>query len=262
MKYYYNNEFENIDTENKAYILGLFYSDGFVTYNEEKYNYFSGIKLHIQDLEILNNIKETFNFFNIQLENNCAVLRCNQKKFCQDLIKNGVLPLKSSVNKNKLKFPKLNINLYSHFIRGFFDGDGSVYFMKTNSKNSKGFTFTGDNYFLIKKIQELLWYENIPMKLYYNKYSSSIIKGQKIEFTTLTFSLRVQNKSIIKIASKYLYKNANLFIKRKETIFNTWYEIEKTKCPKCNSTKTSWQIKNKYLKCNNCNSYSKIGCPI
>ena len=41
MKYYYNNEFENIDTPNKAYILGLFYADGFVTYNEEKYRYFS-----------------------------------------------------------------------------------------------------------------------------------------------------------------------------------------------------------------------------
>lgn len=35
MKYYYNNEFEDIDTENKAYILGLFYSDGFVIYNEK-----------------------------------------------------------------------------------------------------------------------------------------------------------------------------------------------------------------------------------
>ena len=134
--------------------------------------------------------------------------------------------------------------------------------MKTNSKNSKGFTFTGDNYSLIKKIQELLWYEKIPMKLYYNKYSSSIIRGQKIDFTTLTFSLRVQNKNIIKTASKYLYKDAELFIKRKENIFNTWYENEKTKCPKCNSVKTAWQIKNKYLKCNNCNNYSKTDCPI
>lgn len=262
MKYHYNNEFENIDTEDKAYILGLFYADGFVTYNEEKYNYFSGIKLHNQDVELLNKIKEKFDFFNIKIEDNHSILRCNQKKFCQDMIKNGVLPLKSSINKNNLKFPKLSSFLISHFIRGYFDGDGSIYFNKNNSKNSKGFTFTGDNYKFIKKIQEILYYEQIPMVLKYNRNSTSIIRGKEVEFNTLTFCLINQNKTIIKKASLFLYKNAELYIERKNIIFNTWYEKIKTPCPKCKSLNTSWQIKNIYLKCNNCKSYSKIDCPI
>lgn len=33
MKINYNSELENIDSPEKAYILGLYYSDGYVTYN-------------------------------------------------------------------------------------------------------------------------------------------------------------------------------------------------------------------------------------
>ena len=100
------------------------------------------------------------------------------------------------------------------------------------------------------------------MKLQYKRGGFSIIRNEPITFKALTFSINSQNKSVIKIASKYLYKNADLYIERKHTVFNTWYEIEKTQCPKCKSFKTCWQIKNKYLKCNTCNNYSTIDCPI
>lgn len=262
MKYFYNNEFKKIDTKEKAYILGLYYADGFVTYKPEKYSYFSGIKLHIKDLELLDRIKKLFPFFNIIKEENVVVLRCNQRLFCEHLITNGVLTRKSSTNKYKLKFPKIPPSLYSHFIRGYFDGDGSIYFNKNNSANSKGFTFTGNNYRFLKKIQEILWYEKIPMKLYYSKNSKSVIRGKEVIFKNLCFSIRNQNSTTIKIASQYLYKGANLYMVRKHLIFNTWKEKPKRpKCPKCNSIKTQWQIKNKYLICRNCNKYSKIVCP-
>lgn len=43
-KYFYNSELAKIDSPEKAYLLGLYYADGFVSYDSEKYSYFSGEK--------------------------------------------------------------------------------------------------------------------------------------------------------------------------------------------------------------------------
>ena len=45
------NFFKKIDTEEKAYILGLFYSDGYVSKGE------SGFELNIRDIDLLVKIK-------------------------------------------------------------------------------------------------------------------------------------------------------------------------------------------------------------
>lgn len=52
-----------------------------------------------------------------------------------DLISNGCVPKKSLI----LKFPEEDIvskELQSHFIRGYFDGDGSLLHSKTSKKIS------------------------------------------------------------------------------------------------------------------------------
>jgi intein-encoded DNA endonuclease-like protein len=43
------------------------------------------------------------------------------------LLSNGVYFRKSTENKELLEFPNIEEHLKSHFIRGYFDGDGSVY---------------------------------------------------------------------------------------------------------------------------------------
>ena len=261
MTYFYNSELSIIDTPDKAYLLGLWFADGFVTYKPNKSSYFAGIKLHIKDLEVVEKIKKKFTFLKISFEKNCCTLRCNQRKFCEDLINNGLYPNKSGTNKDLLKFPDISIELYSHFIRGYFDGDGSIYFNRVNRGNSKGFAFIGNNYKFIKKIQEILWNEGIPMKLNYKRGGESIIRGKKVIFKCLTFTLINQNQGIIRKAEKYLYKNSTLKMDRKFVIFNTWIPTPiKTspKCPKCKSNKTQWQIKNKYVICRNCNKYSFV----
>lgn len=263
MKNFYNREFENIDTPEKAYVLGLWYADGFVSYNKEKYKSFSSVKLHIRDLELLEKIKNNFNFFYIETpkNTNVCILRCNLKLFVNDLINNGIYSNKSGINKDLLKFPNIDFSLYSHFIRGYFDGDGSIYFMNPNGTTNKGFTFTGNNYKFIKKLQEVLWNEGIYMKLNFKRGGESTIREQKIIFKSLTFNLISQNQTIIKKAFKYLYKNSSIHLERKYIKFNTW-EIKKIKtspkCPFCKSDKTQWQIKNKYIICRNCKKYSKI----
>jgi hypothetical protein len=56
-------------------------------------------------------------------------MRINNKELHNDLIKLGCFPRKST----KLPFPVIPQRYLSHFIRGYFDGDGSIHFNKPNT---------------------------------------------------------------------------------------------------------------------------------
>lgn len=115
-----DNYFENINTSNKAYILGFIAADGCVLDNNTLQ-----ITIKKDDIEILNFIKKE-----LQYEGSFAInreiyisLRVKSKKICQDLSKYFIVPRKTKI----LKFPT-NINpiFYKDYIRGYFDGDGSI----------------------------------------------------------------------------------------------------------------------------------------
>jgi hypothetical protein len=52
-KKYNENYFEKIDSEDKAYFLGLICADGCILNNKKTYRYQVALKLHIKDIEIL-----------------------------------------------------------------------------------------------------------------------------------------------------------------------------------------------------------------
>src|SRR3990167_6722771 len=118
-----HNFFENINNQKNAYCLGLWCADGHNLKNEK------GISISIIDLDIIGKIKKCLGYtgpmFKKKLpsEKFSYSLHITSLKLCQDLIKWGCVPRKSYC----LEFPK-NIldNLMSHFIRGFFDGDGCL----------------------------------------------------------------------------------------------------------------------------------------
>ena len=122
-----DNYFSLIDSEDKAYFLGFLYADG---YNNTKKHEVS-ITLQPRDVEILN-------VFNLKLESNKPLrkdgiyikLAIENKKISEDLNNLGCVKAKSHF----LKFPQnLSNELIRHFIRGYFDGDGSVCITKTCS---------------------------------------------------------------------------------------------------------------------------------
>ena len=131
MKEYPRNSdfFENIDTKEKAYWLGFLYADGCLS-NKNRI----AINLSSVDEEHLYKFKKA-----IQYEKDIighSQKEMGEKKFFQsyfcfrdskmyaDLIDKGCIPNKSFY----LKFPydKVPEHLYSHFIRGFIDGDGCI----------------------------------------------------------------------------------------------------------------------------------------
>ena len=121
---------DKIDTPEKAYILGLLYADGC---NDKKYNRIT-LALQMEDTYLLEEIRKLFKsnkelYFtdNSKKKNtkDTKTLVLVSEHLCQVLNDHGMVPEKSLI----LEWPTwLREDLYSHFIRGYFDGDGSINF--------------------------------------------------------------------------------------------------------------------------------------
>lgn len=113
--------FNNIDTEQKAYWLGFMYADGWVMDTNSV-----GLGLKKSDINHLYKYKSFLSYEgNLYEGKNSASLQFRNKKISVDLQRLGCIPRKSL----KLTFPTTNqvpVELVNHFIRGYFDGDGSI----------------------------------------------------------------------------------------------------------------------------------------
>ena len=117
-----HNYFKTIDTEEKAYILGFLYADG---YNSDKQVVISQLE---QDVDILEKINKALDADNqikrkLQSTNNKTVCQLcySSIDMCTDLTNLGCFRNKSLA----CTFPTfLDKSLVRHFIRGYFDGDG------------------------------------------------------------------------------------------------------------------------------------------
>jgi len=146
--------FDNINTQEKAYFLGILYADGYN--NTDRYSV--NLNLKESDKEILvklNNLVQPdkpLQFINMQTNRLNGINVSDQyrlvianKHISKRLVELGCIKTKTF----KLKFPKESIlpeNLYSHFIRGYSDGDGSIGY--TKKKHNGFFNLVGTKEFL------------------------------------------------------------------------------------------------------------------
>jgi len=206
-----NNYFENIDTEKKAYFLGLITADGCIFKNSLI------IYLQEEDGYILEELIKELNYGKVNFKKrvnerckNQKYVQITSKKLIQDLKKYGIIPNKS----HKTYFPEISEKFYSHFIRGVFDGDGSI----SCPKNKSNFTFNiCGNYELISGIQKILVEK---CKLNFTKLSVP-----KKSCPNINVVIYGGNRQCLKIKN-FLYENANIFLTRKQIKFNninlTW----------------------------------------
>ena len=118
--------FDKIDSEEKAYFLGFLYADGS---NYEKRNEIT-LTLQERDKHILdtfsgfiNNGRSLYYYVGKGNRVNYYRLSINSKHMSQRLAELGCMQRKTF----KLEFPDfLREDLIHHFIRGYFDGDGTV----------------------------------------------------------------------------------------------------------------------------------------
>jgi len=139
-KYYLNHWFFDTWTPEMAYVLGLFLSDGNVSFDRKQ----AGIHFCADDYTLLEQVNRVMGSNRpVRIYSNCSYLRFDSPVLCASLIKRGCVPRKSL----KLDFPDVPQEFLSHFVRGYFDGDGSIHF---NKPNTIKISFLGTKLFLDK----------------------------------------------------------------------------------------------------------------
>ena len=220
--------FEKIDNQEKAYVLGLIYSDGNIWKSKQWNSSVITIVQHERDKDILEKILKVLNSdinFVVRVINGTKYysVQIHSTKMGDDLGKLGVHEKKSLT----LAFPDfINDNLFGAFLLGYFDGDGSIWEGKRKKmivKNEKKpgttrerivhnvkFNITGSEKFIIG-LQNVLVekYGFSRTKLNYGK--------AKEEHTHCT--MEYSGRGNIKRLYEIMYKDAPIYGERKRKKF-------------------------------------------
>ena len=134
---------------------------------------------------------------------------------------------KSTDNKELLRLPNLNKELVHHFIRGYFDGDGSVYRQKQgNTKIDIG----GTGFNMITDIVRVLYDNKITVNMTC-KYAG--VSLRKHDY----YVLYTSSDKVSKQFADYVYKDCGeLYLRRKyERLYYIpeYHRMERLTCPIC-----------------------------
>lgn len=225
----YKRELQSIDTQEKAYLLGLFYSDGHVGIGQNQCR----ITLKLEDKELILHLQKLFPFFYIHYDRGTKIEMGNYTKFLKnDLINNGCFPRKSFENKDKLHIPKLKSDLMRHFIRGYFDGDGGCTLSHSGGKTQKRVYIYSASLDFLGEIQKTLSEYNIESNV--STQPTTGIPIYKLGISTLSY----------KRFYKFLYEDCSIYMKRKkskfDSILETKFFVQKVapECKFCGSSNT------------------------
>jgi hypothetical protein len=241
------NFFEEIDTVEKAYFLGLVYADGSVgvVKDSDRGNRYSfRITLQEQDKYILERFRESIgiqrplsiiNPQNKDFPNNRSYrvqrayqLDVNRRDFVLNLVKHGVVPNKTY---EELSIPTMNKDLIPHFIRGYFDGDGCVGIYP--EKNH----YTSHCYF-VSKTKSLL----AEIKDFLKEYD---IESEIKEKDLYHLVLKTRNGNLVKFWDLIKPKNNEITMTRKAEKFAFYSRLlEKSKKEKSGELLGSLEIDN------------------
>lgn len=216
--------FKTINTKDKAYFLGLIYSDGSV--NKQ----LTEMKISLQEKD-----KYILELFSRYIDTNKPLRLIKKKKLHHSNMYNFVIEVKVIVEDLYLLgvhprksweldipgFDTIPEKLYHHFVRGFFDGDGSV---STSKETRKGrnviytkplFSFTGTQE-ACTSLRKLV-NEKIDSK------ATSLTRRYKDkEFSS--YSINWTGVGNAKRFYEYLYKDCgDLFLSRKKEKFEEFF---------------------------------------
>jgi intein-encoded DNA endonuclease-like protein len=197
-----HNYFDVIDTEDKAYWLGFIFADGYI--RERKSGNSLDMKLSLNDKEHLELFKKSIDSTHVIMnmvnevkykggvsKSKLCHIAVYSSKLVESIKKQGVHSRKTFT----IERPNINPELINHFIRGYFDGDGSFTFIEKKCSVSS-FACASDNFrnFLIEELSN----NGINMKYY---------GGIQVQTQNKFDNLKFYN---------YIYKNATIYLKRKK----------------------------------------------
>lgn len=116
-KYHMNETFFDTWSNDLAWFIGLMYADGHIWKDSSR------AALTAKDTTFLSQVRDLLGSnYRIELKATTPQLIINGSKRVEHLMKFGLTPSKS----HTMKFPNVPEAYLSHFVRGYFDGDGYV----------------------------------------------------------------------------------------------------------------------------------------
>jgi len=208
-----HNYFDVIDTEEKAYWLGFLFADGYI--RERKSGNSLEIKLSIKDRHHLekfrnsigsnHNIVDGFNRVKYKdgvSSSHMSTLAIYSKQLVESIKNQGIHSRKTFT----IEKPNIGNDLIHHFIRGYFDGDGTVRFVE-KKLNGTGIACASEKFreFIINELFD----NGITIKHYGDIH------------------LHIQNKVENNKFYNYIYNNATIYLERKKEIYERFREYYK-----------------------------------
>ena len=225
------NFFEKIETEIQAYLLGFYAADGNI--NEKR----KTLRIHLQssDSELVYLYKDlispdarlyTIKEHDVKGRNGQTVrahesigVDINSSKICNDLVNLGIGYNKTYCD---LKIPNIDETLIRHFIRGYFDGDGTIsgWYCKADLKWHKNervriqATICGKTKSILNEIKSFLLKNDI---------NSSMCFTNRDQMWVLSIP-----KSQLKKLYNLFYKDSYFYLSRKFNKFNYYVNTEES----------------------------------
>ena len=210
-KHIRSDYFSNVDSEDKAYWLGILFTDGSV----DQYRATGRIRLQFQaqDKDLLEAFKTTLCLESKLIEDKRANSICYSVEFVdqqifEDLGKYGIIPQKTYKTEH-LPLELIPQEFWPAFARGLYDGDGSLS-CSSNYSTDVNINFTSYHENIAKEFQLLV--DNLINKTEHNK----------IIYTSAWHAMWRGRLQVVKILYK-LYENAGIYLERKH---NKYLELK------------------------------------
>lgn len=202
--------FQEINSPDKAYWLGFLYADGYIGRGSE-----IRIGLSSKDEEHLKKFLDAIGATNSKIHHSEKItldkvfyqsyISIRDKKMCEDLRDKGCVNKKSLI----LTFPteKISKNLYSHFVRGYFDGDGSIHFTQCGQAKKPNYriSFYGTKD-MLEHIRAILNKDNLALEKRNKIYSLTIMGNKQLE-SILSFIYKDSYDEIELTRKRQIYTN-------------------------------------------------------
>lgn len=213
--------FSNIDGEKKAYLLGFYLADG--SLQGEHIN----ISISEEDSEIINMFKSAICKYNkVTIIKPClnkktgyvskpmVSITFRSKQISEDLNRYGIGENKTYESDTNLSF--IPNDLMIHFIRGYFDGDGTVCYTHGISKKKlsngeyKEYPYNNYNWNIISNNEKIIRIISDFLKENFGIHSN-IINDKRGHYL-----VEINRKKDFFYMRELLYKDATLFLTRKK----------------------------------------------
>ena len=207
--------FKKIDSEIKAYFLGLLAADGCLF----KRNYNINLSLKKEEdylLKIFSGLFYSEPKTIYQRKNGVCVVNIYNKDIYNDILFLGLTDKKSAT----LKFPtsdQVPDHLIHHFIRGYFDGDGCITYGTYKNTYQAGFqtkgnvNIVGSRLFILELKEKLSCFIKTKINIHQFKHSLGCYR--------LLFS----HLDSVKKFYDFIYKDASIFMERKNKKFLEYF---------------------------------------